>query len=102
MQSYRVTVSLSIQRELHGRLAHCQLFLPDNRRILIVSSTLTKEWSNGMAHSVNRFSLTPREAAAKALIVEQLRTNPRGPWVNGKKTVLPAPRDTTTHSNKKK
>jgi len=55
-----------------------------------------------MAHSINRFVLTPSEAAAKALIVDQLRTTPRGPWVNGKKTSLPASRDTTSVSNKKK
>ena len=66
------------------------------------TSTLTKEWSNGMAHSINRFVLTPSEAAAKALIVDQLRANPRGPWVNGKKMALPATRGTTTESNKKK
>jgi len=55
-----------------------------------------------MAHSINRFLLTPREAAAKALIVDQIRTNPRGPWVNGKKTSLPASRGRTSRSNKKK
>ena len=66
------------------------------------TSTLTKEWSNDMAHSINRFVLTPREAAAKALIVDQLRANPRGPWVNGKKMGLPAPRGTISLSKKKK
>ena len=55
-----------------------------------------------MAHSINRFLLTPREAAAKALIVDQIRTNPRGPWVNGKKTNLPASKGTTSHTNKNK
>jgi len=55
-----------------------------------------------MAHSINRFSLTPSEAAAKALIVEQLRANPRGPWVNGKKTGLPAPKGATSPGDKKK
>lgn len=55
-----------------------------------------------MAHSINRFVLTPSEAAEKALIVDQLRANPRGPWVNGKKTVLPAPKSTTSLSDKKK
>jgi hypothetical protein len=69
---------------------------------LAKTSVLTKEWSNGMAHSIHRFSLTPREAAEKALIVDQLRTNPRGPWVNGKKTGPPASRGTTSRSNKKK
>ena len=55
-----------------------------------------------MAHSINRFVLTPSEAAAKALIVDQLRANPRGPWVNGKKTGMPASKDATPSSNKKK
>jgi hypothetical protein len=55
-----------------------------------------------MAHSINRFVLTPSEAAAKALIVDQLRANPRGPWVNGKKTGLPASKDTPSQSIKKK
>ena len=55
-----------------------------------------------MAHSINRFVLTPSEAAEKALIVDQLRANPRGPWVNGKKTLLPAPKGTTSVSDKKK
>jgi hypothetical protein len=55
-----------------------------------------------MAHSINRFSLTPSEAAAKALIVDQLRANPRGPWVNGKKMGLPAPKVAAPSSNKKK
>jgi hypothetical protein len=55
-----------------------------------------------MAHSITRFSLTPSEAAEKASIVDQLRANPRGPWVNGKKTTLPAPKSTASQSNKKK
>lgn len=79
------------RKATYGRLAQ-----------LVRMSALTKEWSNGMAHSINRFSLTPREAEAKALIVDQLRTNPRGLWVNSKKTTLPASRGTTPRSNKKK
>ena len=55
-----------------------------------------------MAHATNRFVLTPREAAEKAEIVEQLRANPRGPWVNGKKTGQPDSKVTTSPSNKKK
>jgi len=55
-----------------------------------------------MAHSINRFVLTPREAAEKALIVDQLRSNPRGPWVNGKKMGLPASKGRTPLSKKKK
>ena len=71
-------------------------------RQLVRARVILKEWSIGMANSINRFSLTPSEAAAKALIVDQLRTNPRGPWVNGKKTSLPAPKGTTSPSNNKK
>lgn len=55
-----------------------------------------------MAHSINRIVLTPSEAAEKALIVDQLRANPRGPWVNGKKTGPPTPRTPTSQSDKKK
>jgi hypothetical protein len=55
-----------------------------------------------MAHSIKRFVLTPREAAEKALIADQIRANPRGPWVNGKKTVLPVSKGTTSRSSKKK
>jgi hypothetical protein len=38
-----------------------------------------------MAKPSVHYVLTPSQAAEKALIVEQMRTNPRGPWVNGKK-----------------
>ena len=55
-----------------------------------------------MEHSITRIVLTPDEAAEKALIVEQLRANPRGPWVNGKKTGLPAPKGTAPAGDKKK
>ena len=54
-----------------------------------------------MAGPIKRFSLTPREAAAKALIADQLRTNPRGPWVNGKKTVLPVTKGGASRNSKK-
>ena len=54
-----------------------------------------------MAHSIKRFLLTPSEAAAKALIVDQMRTNPRGPWVNGKKMTLPTSKGTNSGSKKK-
>jgi hypothetical protein len=54
-----------------------------------------------MAHAINRISLTPSEAAEKALIVEQLRANPRGPWVNGKKTNMPAPKKSPGANEKK-
>jgi hypothetical protein len=55
-----------------------------------------------MAHSIKKFSLTPRESAEKALIVDQIRATPRGPWVNGKKTGAQEPRITLSRSNKKK
>ena len=55
-----------------------------------------------MANAIKRFSLTPREAAAKALIADQLRTNPRGPWVNGKKTTLPVSRSAASRGRKKR
>jgi hypothetical protein len=55
-----------------------------------------------MANSINRIVLTPSESAEKAMIVDQLRANPRGPWVNGKKMGLPASKVTTPISNKKK
>ena len=55
-----------------------------------------------MAHIVHRIVLTPSEAAEKALIVEQLRTTPRSPWMNGKKTSLPASRAITPQNDKKK
>jgi hypothetical protein len=52
--------------------------------------TISKKGSSFMPHSITRITLTPSEAAEKALIVDQLRANPRGPWVNGKKTNLAA------------
>ena len=55
-----------------------------------------------MAHSINRIVLTPSESAEKALIADQLRANPRGPWVNGKKTGAPAAKNSTSQVDKKK
>jgi hypothetical protein len=60
-----------------------------------------KSGVNCMAHIVKRFSLTPTEAAEKALIVDQIRSSPRGPWVNGKKMNLPTPKGTISGSKKK-
>jgi hypothetical protein len=54
-----------------------------------------------MANLIKHFTLTPEQAEEKALIVEQMRTNPRGPWVNGKMTSLPKLKG-TTHESKKK
>jgi hypothetical protein len=54
-----------------------------------------------MANPIKHFLLTPSQAEEKALIVEQIRTNPRGPWVNGKKTSLPKSKGTTPGNQKK-
>jgi hypothetical protein len=54
-----------------------------------------------MPNPIKHFVLTPSEAEEKALIVDQMRVNPRGPWVNGKKTNLPKLKRSTT-TNKKK
>jgi len=54
-----------------------------------------------MAHTIKRIVLTPDEAAQKALIVEQLRENPHGPWVNGKKISLPKAKGTSSSDKKK-
>jgi len=54
-----------------------------------------------LPYPIKRFILTPSEADEKALIVAQIRTNPRGPWVNGKKTILPKLKGTTPGSKKK-
>jgi len=54
-----------------------------------------------MARPIKHFPLTPRQAEEKALIVDQMRTNPRGPWVNGKRTTLPKLKGSTSGSQKK-
>ena len=54
-----------------------------------------------MAKPIKHFLLTPRQAEEKALIVEQMRANPRGPWVNGKRTTLPKLKGATSGSHKK-
>jgi hypothetical protein len=54
-----------------------------------------------MSHPIKRFVLTPSEAAAKALLVEQIRMAPHGPWVNGKKTILPKSKGTVPASKSK-
>jgi len=54
-----------------------------------------------MPNPIKRFVLTPQEAEEKALIIAQIRINPRGPWVNGKKTSLPKLKGTTPGSKKK-
>lgn len=54
-----------------------------------------------MAHAIKRFVLTPRQAAEKALIVDQIRVNPVGPWVNGKKISLPKAKGASSRVKKK-
>jgi hypothetical protein len=55
-----------------------------------------------MSHIIKRFLLTPSQAAEKELILDQIRINPHGPWVNGKKISLPKAKGTTSGSKKKK
>jgi hypothetical protein len=57
--------------------------------------------NKGMARPIKHFILTPRQAEEKALIVDQMRINPRGPWVNGKRTTLPKLKGSTSGSQKK-
>ena len=59
-------------------------------------------WSNGMSHAIKRFVLTPAQAAEKELICDQIRVNPRGPWVDGKKVSLPKPKGIRPGTKKKK
>jgi hypothetical protein len=42
-----------------------------------------------MANPIKRIVLTPSQAAEKELILDQIRENPRGPWINGRKVSLP-------------
>jgi len=55
-----------------------------------------------MPNIIRRFSLTPSQAAEKELILERIRSNPRGPWVNGKKMSLQTPKRTASGIKKKK
>jgi hypothetical protein len=54
-----------------------------------------------MAKPITHFLLTPQQAQEKALIVEQMRANPRGPWINGKLTRLPKQKRTSPDNKKK-
>jgi hypothetical protein len=54
-----------------------------------------------MANPIKHYVLTPKEAEEKAAIVDQMRTNPRGPWINGKKTNLPKLKGTSSGNQKK-
>ena len=57
--------------------------------------------SKGMANPIKHYVLTARQAEEKALIVDQMRTNPRGPWVNGKKVTAPKLKGAISGSQKK-
>ncbi len=54
-----------------------------------------------MARPLKRFVLTPAEAAEKEYLVSQLRVNPAGPWVKGKKVSLPKPKPVSSRLKKK-
>ncbi len=54
-----------------------------------------------MANLIKHIVLTPAQAAEKELILDQLRINPRGPWVNGKRTTLPKSKRTALDDKKK-
>lgn len=55
-----------------------------------------------MSNIIKHFSLTHRQAAEKELILDQIRTIPRGPWVNGNKVTLPKSKATNSGSKKRK
>jgi hypothetical protein len=54
-----------------------------------------------MANPIKHFVLTPEQSQEKALIVEQMRANPHGPWVNGKLTRLPKLKRKATGNKRK-
>ena len=54
-----------------------------------------------MANPITHILLTPEQSQEKALIVEQMRANPHGPWVNGKLTRLPKQKRKTSGNKKK-
>ena len=54
-----------------------------------------------MANPIKRVVLTPSQAAEKELILDRIRVNPRGPWVNGKKVSLPKAKRTSSGVKKK-
>ncbi|HTP79814.1 MAG TPA: hypothetical protein VMM57_05360 [Bacteroidota bacterium] len=55
-----------------------------------------------MNHATKRFILTPSQAAEKELILDRIRVNPRGPWVNGKKMALPKAKRALSGRKKKR
>lgn len=65
------------------------------------AADLKEKRSNSVANPIKHILLTPQQAEEKALIVEQMRTNPRGPWVNGKLTRLPKLKRSAPRSKKK-
>jgi hypothetical protein len=54
-----------------------------------------------MSNLIKHTLLTPAQAAEKELIIDQLRINPRGPWVNGKKMKLLTPKRKPSGSKQK-
>jgi hypothetical protein len=54
-----------------------------------------------MPNPIKHYVLTQKESEEKAAIVDQMRINPRGPWVNGKKTTLPKLKGTSQRNGKK-
>jgi hypothetical protein len=55
-----------------------------------------------MPNIIKRILLTPSQAAEKESIIDKLRINPLGPWVNGKKMSLPKAKQTISGIKKKK
>jgi hypothetical protein len=54
-----------------------------------------------MPNPIKHITLTPEQSEEKAFIVAQMRTNPRGPWVNGKMTEPPKQKPAASGSKKK-
>jgi hypothetical protein len=54
-----------------------------------------------MANPIKHYTLTHQQAEEKALIIEQMRANPHGPWINGKMTRLQKLKRTTSRNKKK-
>jgi hypothetical protein len=65
------------------------------------SFTLRETWSYSMPNITKRSLLTPEQAAEKEQILNQIRINPRGPWINGKKLTMPKAKRTKSATKKK-
>jgi hypothetical protein len=61
---------------------------------------LQQFWKNSMPNPITHYLLTPSEAEEKALLVAKIRADSRSPWMNGKKTSLPKPKEKTPKSKK--